>query len=87
MNRDTLNRVSELSFVIDTLQACLGQAAVCAGDLDRLHAAREIAADISESLDHWHLSLLQVPREQRDMYLSPNPFLERDSKIALYLER
>lgn len=75
--RNTLNRVYELTNVIDKLQARLGQAAAVSGDQGSLRDAREIAADISDSLNHWHLDLLQIPPAERERYLSPNPYLER----------
>lgn len=76
MKRATLNRVYEMTHAIDRVQARLGQAAA-SGDKRRLREAREIAAEISQSLNHWQLELLNIPPAEREKYLCRNPFLDR----------
>lgn len=77
MDRNTFNRVSELSFKLNELQSNLGCATVAVGSRrnELLNMAQRLAADISEHLEAWQMDLLHVPPAERATYLAPNPYL------------
>lgn len=75
MKRKDLNRVSELSFQLNELQAYLGRAVSKCHSRPEVEAARHIAANVASLLNEWHFDLLHIPPSQRGIYRSPNPFI------------
>lgn len=74
-------RVNQLSESVDLLQAMIGVHLLSiegrGPEADRISRAQELAAQISDELIDFKLSLLDIHPTDRAKYLSVNPYIER----------
>lgn len=73
----TARRISAMANELNELQACLGRASV--RPCKDVQAAQRIAAELASALEEWHLEALHIPKTERDVYRSTNPYFIRNN--------